>query len=158
VSALQDALAQPQNRDVLDAARALIDRVVVCPPQTDRDPPGIEVNRELIKSLKAAGIGINDNDEQQSGDVGAALTLLVHPVSEGSGARPLAGFDGAAPLALPASSHASKPMLARCFGWVDAGAGGGERDVGGFLDGGEAGVGAHAQGGHRDEGDEEHAH
>ena len=56
VGALQDALAQPENRDGLDAARALIDRVVVFPPRTDGEPPGIEVVGELIELLKAGGL------------------------------------------------------------------------------------------------------
>ena len=93
VGALQDALAQPENRDGLDAARALIDRVIVHPPNSDGDPPGVEVVGELIELLKAAGIGANQSVQNHPAGTDPVLALFASSVNEGRGAEPrLASF------------------------------------------------------------------
>jgi len=95
VAALEAELVNPDNRAALEAARALIDRVVVHPPETDGDPPGIEVIGELIELLKAAGIGANDNTpgQTQGADV---LGLFASSVKDDPRAQPLAGSKGGA--------------------------------------------------------------
>ena len=57
MTALVQALRHTDNRAALDAVRALIDRFVVHAPETDYDPPWIEVIGQLVELLKAAGVG-----------------------------------------------------------------------------------------------------
>jgi len=87
VAALEAELTNPDNRAALEAARALVDRVVMHPPESDGDPPGIEVIGELIELLKAAGIGANDNTlgEAQGVDV---LGLFASSVKDDPRAQP----------------------------------------------------------------------
>ena len=42
VSGLRVALSDGRDSEALEAARALIDKVIISPPETDGDPPGIE--------------------------------------------------------------------------------------------------------------------
>jgi hypothetical protein len=75
VADLQAALENGEDREALEAARALIDRVLLWPPETDGDPPGIEVIGELAALLQAAGIGTANPSGKSTCDP-SVLTLF----------------------------------------------------------------------------------
>ena len=52
---LAPALEKGENPEALEAARSLIDKVILHPPETDDDPPGVELIGELMALLKAGG-------------------------------------------------------------------------------------------------------
>jgi hypothetical protein len=87
VGNLKAALANGNNPEALEAARSLIDKVIIHPPETDGEPPGIELIGELIALLQAAGMG-----RPQSFDTLAepdpVLALFVSSVKEDLGAEP----------------------------------------------------------------------
>ena len=56
---LAHALEKGENPEALEAARSLIDKVILHPPETDDDPPGVELIGELTALLKAGGVGDN---------------------------------------------------------------------------------------------------
>lgn len=55
VATLQDALARKDAPEALEAARALIDRVVIRPTAGPDEPPGIDLCGQLIAMLQAGG-------------------------------------------------------------------------------------------------------
>ena len=55
VANLQAAIAGKAVPEALEAARALVDRVIVT-PGTDDDPPGIELMGEVFAMLRAGGM------------------------------------------------------------------------------------------------------
>lgn len=55
VASLRDALARNAGPEVLEAARALIDRVVVHPAERPRGPRKVELFGQLSALLRAAG-------------------------------------------------------------------------------------------------------
>jgi site-specific DNA recombinase len=87
VADLKAAHARGDSAEVLERARALIDRVVVHPPQDDRDPPGIELIGELMALLKAARTG-NSQTAENSAASDSVLALFVSSVKAGPGAEP----------------------------------------------------------------------
>lgn len=58
VAALREALDAGDGEEVLEAARALIDTIVVSPPDDPSDPPGIELTGNLMAMLRAGGVNI----------------------------------------------------------------------------------------------------
>lgn len=62
VAELRRGMDAGQGQDVLKAARALIDKVIVAPGDDPDDPPGIELVGQLMAMLKAAGAFPNGND------------------------------------------------------------------------------------------------
>ncbi len=107
VNALSEAMQQADNRAALEAARALIDKIVISPPGDEGDPLIIEVVGELTELLKASGIAaLNANGLAQPSE--AVLDLFASSVKDGPRARPLAG-SGAEPQRLLASSTAPPP-------------------------------------------------
>lgn len=56
VAALREAFDAGDGKEVLEAARALIETVVVSPPDGPGDPPGIELSGNLMAMLKAGGV------------------------------------------------------------------------------------------------------
>ena len=57
VARLSEALQGPNGAEAREAARELIEQVIISPPEHDDDPPRIEVVGELVAMLKAAGLG-----------------------------------------------------------------------------------------------------
>ena len=57
--------------EVLEAARALIDKVIVTPGDRLDDPPGIELVGQLMAMLKAAGAFLAGDDTSSRNPVGA---------------------------------------------------------------------------------------
>jgi DNA invertase Pin-like site-specific DNA recombinase len=90
IADLTTALQHGEDPEGLELARALIDKVVVHPPRSDGDPPGIELAGELMALLQAAGVpGAASADNARELD--PVLALFVSSVKEGPGAEPLAG-------------------------------------------------------------------
>jgi hypothetical protein len=58
VGDLQVALANRDDAEALEAARSLIDKVVLHPPETDGDPPRVELVGDLAALLGAAGVSL----------------------------------------------------------------------------------------------------
>lgn len=56
VALLREALEGPDAAEVIEVARALIDRIVISPPDDEGGPPGIEVEGELMAILKVGGL------------------------------------------------------------------------------------------------------
>lgn len=86
VARLGEALRGPDGMEALEAARELVEQVIVSPPENDDDPPGIEVIGEFVAMLKAAGLGFAPRRKQaENTDV---LRLFAATVKEGPGAKP----------------------------------------------------------------------
>lgn len=62
VATLRQALEAEDGTEALEAARALIDTVVVSPPDDPGNPPGIELTGNLIAMLQAGGADIVPRD------------------------------------------------------------------------------------------------
>jgi site-specific DNA recombinase len=102
VARLREALRGPDGTEALEAARELVEQVIVPPPENDDNPPGIEVIGEFVAMLKAAGLGSAPRRNQaENADV---LRLLAITVKEGPG--------GQSPLAFPSltPSRSSPPL------------------------------------------------
>jgi hypothetical protein len=63
VATLEQALADRKAPDVLEAARALIDRVIVHPPEGPGSPPGIELVGQLLAMLQAGGARVGSEEQ-----------------------------------------------------------------------------------------------
>ena len=87
VANLRAALASGRDQEALEAARALIDKVVISPPDTEDDPPGIEPVDERSTLLRAAGLASHHSFDQTKpgSDV---LDLFASSAKEGRGAKP----------------------------------------------------------------------
>ena len=93
VTSLRAALAHGDQPAALEAARSLIDKVIVSPPEIDGDPPGIELVGELMAMLQAAGMGAANL--LGAGPPDPVLALFVSSVKKDPGAKPPpAGFLG----------------------------------------------------------------
>jgi len=88
VANLSEALARADNPEALEAARVLIEKVIIHPPETEGDPPGIEVVGELAGLLKMAGVSGIGSAETNVAD--PVLDLFVSSVKAVPGAEPLA--------------------------------------------------------------------
>ncbi len=86
---LTEALREGGDPEVLEAARALIDRIIIHAPGPDGGPPGIELVGELTAMLNMAcdnqGIAAD-----QAAPTDPVLALFVSSVKEYPGAEPLA--------------------------------------------------------------------
>jgi DNA invertase Pin-like site-specific DNA recombinase len=76
VAQLQSGLQAGEGQEVLEAARALIDKVIITPGDGPDDPPGIELVGHLMAMLKAGGAFSKGADETSCG--------LINAVSNGS--------------------------------------------------------------------------
>ena len=84
VAALHQAISAGDAPDALEAARALIDRVIIHPPEDGGGPPGVELVGDLLAMLRAAGLDeTGDRDAHASG----VLALFASSVKEGPGGR-----------------------------------------------------------------------
>ncbi len=89
VANLAALLSAGDHPEALEAARTLIEKVIIHPPDTGDDPPGVELVGELMSLLKAAGIGqAGVGDDLLSQD--PVLGLFVSSIKAGPGAEPLA--------------------------------------------------------------------
>ena len=61
VAELRQALQGDEGAEVLEKARALIDKVVVSPPDDPEDPPEMELVGDLIALLKTAGLPVRED-------------------------------------------------------------------------------------------------
>jgi hypothetical protein len=84
---LSSALANNGHPEALEAALALIDRVIVHPPAADGDPPSIELIGELMAMLSAGGVN-GPEPGPQSAAPGGVLSMFVSSVKAAPGAGP----------------------------------------------------------------------
>lgn len=71
---LMEKLTAPEaRRRALEAAHTLIDRVVVSPPDSPDDPPGIELLGNLMAMLKAGGVKMPKDSEAFAACLSATL-------------------------------------------------------------------------------------
>ena len=88
IGGLKAALADGSDPEALDTARAMIDKVLIWPPETDGDPPGIELVGELLAMLQAGVAGSTVRGAAARPD--PAFAAAVSSVKDGTGATPLA--------------------------------------------------------------------
>ena len=86
---LKATLAEGDDPEALESARALIEKVIIHPPETEDDPPGIELVGDLMGLLQAAG-ATDAQPLENSGKAKSVLALFVSSVKAGPGAEPLA--------------------------------------------------------------------
>lgn len=79
VAALREALDAGDEEEVLEAARELIETVVISPPDTPGDPPGIELTGNLMAMLKAGGVNISAGGST----FGSCLTAMLAGSTKG---------------------------------------------------------------------------
>ena len=84
---LAAALAADDNPEALEAARALIDQVIVHPPDIDGDPPRVELIGELMALLKAGGLS-NPQSVSQSATPDPVLAMFASSVKAAPRAEP----------------------------------------------------------------------
>jgi hypothetical protein len=82
VAALESAPAHRKAPDVLEAARALSDRVVVHPPEDPGGPPGIELVGQLLTMLQAGDVRLTTEDQALAASV---LRSFASSAKAGSG-------------------------------------------------------------------------
>ncbi len=87
---LSPALAGPDHTEAREAARALIDKMIISPPTDPGDPHGIELLGNFPNLLQAAGLVTRTPDEVTMAT--AVLGLMQSSVKEGPGAWTLAGL------------------------------------------------------------------
>ena len=88
VAGLRDALGRGDDREAFEAARALIDHVIVSPPEDDGDPPRIELVGHLVEVLRAGVAAGAAQDGLKA--AGPVLNAFTSSVKAGQGAsRPL---------------------------------------------------------------------
>ena len=83
VARLEQSLAHRNDPDALEAARALIDRVIVSPPSDPGGPPGIELVGRLQAMLRIGGAEVSAETRAPSA---AVLSLFDGAVKAGPGA------------------------------------------------------------------------
>jgi DNA invertase Pin-like site-specific DNA recombinase len=103
VAALRHALAAEDGTEALEAARALIDTVVVSPPNDPSDPPGIELTGNLMAMLKAGGAALPPEDRTLAS---CLTTMLESSVQE----DPRGRFPSPNLLLRPSKAH-GLPLL-----------------------------------------------
>jgi len=86
VAQLRDAMKGDDSAEAREAARALIDRVVVSPPPEGGGPPGIELVGDLREMLRTAGAS-GMSTEGDTHDTGC-LDLVLSSVKVRRGAEP----------------------------------------------------------------------
>jgi DNA invertase Pin-like site-specific DNA recombinase len=89
VESLKAALAAGDDPEALETARALVDKVIIHPPETETDPPGIELVGELTALFQlACAPEPQATEKAQKPD--QVLALFVSSVKADPGAEPLA--------------------------------------------------------------------
>ncbi|MBR0650005.1 hypothetical protein GXW78_10055 [Roseomonas terrae] len=83
VAQLQSGLQAGKGTEVLEAARALIDKVILTPGDGPDDPPGIELVRHLMAMLQAGGAFANGADETSRSLINAVSTGSVKGTMRG---------------------------------------------------------------------------
>jgi DNA invertase Pin-like site-specific DNA recombinase len=84
VAALEQALGDKGPPDVLEAARGLIDRVVVHPPSDPGGPPGLELIGQFLAMLEAGGAKLSPENPSFAATV---LGLFDSSVKAGRGGQ-----------------------------------------------------------------------
>ena len=84
VTELRRGIDAGKDQDVLEAARALIDKVIVTPGDDPDDPPGIELIGQLMAMLKAAGAFPNGEDAKSRNLVSGLSSCSVNGTMRGS--------------------------------------------------------------------------
>ncbi|GGJ40892.1 recombinase family protein [Neoroseomonas lacus] len=84
VAELRQALDADDGSDVLEAARALVDTVVVSPPDDPGEPPIIELTGNLIAMLKAGGARLAPDDASLDASLTGLLSRSVKGGARGS--------------------------------------------------------------------------
>jgi hypothetical protein len=79
VTALREALDAGDGAEVLEAARALIETVVVSPPDDPGDPPCIELTGNLMAMLRAGGV----NTAAGGATFGSCLSAMLAGSTKG---------------------------------------------------------------------------
>jgi hypothetical protein len=94
VAQLQERLRSPDATEALEAARALIDKVVISPPEDDDDPPVIELVGDLQAMLHAASgtARSTTNARNPTTRNDPVLDVLVSSMKAGQGPSAPAGF------------------------------------------------------------------
>jgi hypothetical protein len=84
---LHAALTDRDHPEALEAARSLIEKVVVYPPETDNDPPRVVLVGDLIALLQAGGVSSPQSGAQSVAPDGV-LSMFVSSIKEAPGAKP----------------------------------------------------------------------
>jgi len=87
VQNLSAALAERSQPETLEAARALIEKVIIHAPENKSDPPGVELIGQLAALLRTAGVGHLDPPESSS-DPGSVLATFVSSAKVDPGTCP----------------------------------------------------------------------
>ncbi len=98
---LSAALTGSDQTEAREAARALIDKVIITPPTDPDDPPDIELFGNFPNLFQAAGLVTKTPEGATMAMV--VLGLVHSSVKEGPGAWPLAGLGRAQPCFRPLS-------------------------------------------------------
>lgn len=88
IAALRTALNDTLDPSALEAARALIDRVVLHPPDDPDDPPRIEFDGDLAEMLRAGGADIPKDPPSSPSRPEALSTLSLKAVAGGGAPLP----------------------------------------------------------------------
>ncbi len=121
VAALRQALEAEDGVEALEAARALIDTVVISPPEGPGDPPGIELTGNLIAMLRAGGADIAPRDATLT----SCLERLLHSSAqvEPRGRFPSPALHIASQCSPSRRATPSRSSLIRCASRLRAAAG-----------------------------------
>jgi len=96
VARLRGGLSSAEDVEALEAARKLIDRVIINPPEDDGDPPEIDVVGEFVAMLQAGGLARKGS--QNCIHTSNVLNAFASSVKVAQGARlPGGGSRGAKP-------------------------------------------------------------
>ncbi|NMJ42468.1 recombinase family protein [Roseomonas sp. JC162] len=87
VAVLRTAIEGREDPEVLEAARALIDKVIVSPGQGPDDPPEIELVGQLVELLRAGGVNLTQEDTTVGGVLNT-LSAGSEKEDSGGGAPP----------------------------------------------------------------------
>ena len=106
---LRQAMQDKDDPSALEAARNLIDRVVISPPDGD-GPPDIELIGQLTELLRTAGLGDRSPVSMgtQASNAANVLAMFASAIKEAKGTSPLTGA-GQSP---PGSGAEPQPCLA----------------------------------------------
>ncbi|WP_206035758.1 zinc ribbon domain-containing protein, partial [Roseomonas sp. HF4] len=85
VADLRRAIAAEDGAEALEAARALIDTVVVSPPDDPGDPPGIALTGTLMAMLKAGGADLAPGGKTPSPHASPPCSRVRYKESHGGG-------------------------------------------------------------------------
>jgi site-specific DNA recombinase len=83
VAVLRQAMADENDPAALEAARVLIEKVIIAPPEHDDDLPKIELIGDLAELLRAAGLGTTTQSNAARSN--GVLSVFVSSVKAGPG-------------------------------------------------------------------------